>query len=51
MRARRALALAALALVAALLLGGLAGCAKELRPIQNLEPETYVFVRRGRWTP
>ena len=45
MRARRALALAALALVAAVLPGGLAGCAKELRPIQNLEPETYVFVQ------
>ena len=45
MRARRALALAALAVPAALLLGGLAGCAKELRPIQNLEPETYLFVQ------
>ncbi len=42
MRARTALAAAALA---ALALGGLAGCSKQLRPIQNQPPETYVFVR------
>jgi hypothetical protein len=42
MRTRTLLALAALA---ALGLGGLAGCSKELRPIQNRPPETYLFVR------
>ncbi len=42
MRPRTLLATAALAVLA---LGLLAGCSKELRPIQNLAPETYVFVQ------
>jgi hypothetical protein len=42
MRARGWLAVAILAVLA---LGGLAGCSKKLRPIQNLPPDTYLFVQ------
>ena len=41
----RARAIVAAAVLAALALGGVAGCSKKLRPIQNQPPETYVFVR------
>jgi hypothetical protein len=42
MRARGILAVTILVAVA---LVGLAGCSKKLRPIQNLPPDTYVFVQ------
>jgi hypothetical protein len=38
-------AMLATLVVVGLALGGLAGCSKKLRPIQNLPPETYVFVQ------
>jgi len=41
----RARGILAVAMLVALLLGGLTGCAKKLRPIQNLPPETSVFVQ------
>jgi hypothetical protein len=41
----RARGLLAAATVIALGLGGLAGCSKKLRPLENRPPETYVFVR------
>jgi hypothetical protein len=45
MRARGILALSIVAAVVAVAIGGLAGCSKKLRPIQNLPPDTYVFVQ------
>jgi len=44
-RARGLLAAAALAVLTAAVFGGLPGCAKKLRPIGNMPPETYVFVQ------
>jgi hypothetical protein len=35
----------AAAIVIGMALSGLAGCSKKLRPIQNLPPETYLFVQ------
>ncbi len=41
----RARGILAASIVVVLALGGLAGCSKKLRPIQNLPPETYVFIQ------
>jgi hypothetical protein len=35
----------AAAMAIAMALGGLAGCAKQLSPVDNLAPETYVFIQ------
>ena len=41
----RARGILAASVVVAMALGGLAGCSKKIRPIQNLPPETYVFIQ------
>jgi hypothetical protein len=43
----RARGILAVLIVAGVALGGLGGCSKKLRPIQNLPPETYVNIQGG----